>query len=48
MIPPSLPTAGTMRDSIDIYGGTPSANANANENAWNRTRSFLTDSLPTQ
>jgi len=48
MIPPYLPTAGTMRDSIDIYGGTPSANANANENAWNRTRSFLTDSLPTQ
>jgi len=45
MMPPYLPTAGTMRDSTDIYGGSPAANAHANEISWNRTRSFLTTSL---
>jgi len=45
MIPPYLPTAGTIRDSTDVYGGSPTANAHANETAWNRTRSFLSDSL---
>jgi nucleolar protein 56 len=45
MIPPYLPTAGTTRDSTDIYGGSPAANARADEIAWNRTLSFLSRSL---
>lgn len=42
--PPYLPTAGTMRDPVDVYGGTPAANARANAAAWERTRSLLTSS----
>lgn len=42
---PYLPTAGTIRNSTDIYGGSPTTNAHANETAWNRTQSFLNSSL---
>jgi dienelactone hydrolase len=48
MVPPYLPTAGMMRDSTNIYGGSPAANARANESAWNRTRAFLSRVLSDQ
>ncbi|WP_336338305.1 acyl-CoA thioester hydrolase/BAAT C-terminal domain-containing protein [Haloarcula brevis] len=47
MRPPYLPTAGTTRDRTDVYGGSPAANARANETAWRRTRAFLSRALQT-
>lgn len=45
IMPPYLPTAGTMRDATHIFGGTPAANARANTVAWRRTKAFLARSL---
>ncbi|EJN57302.1 acyl-CoA thioester hydrolase/BAAT C-terminal domain-containing protein [Halogranum rubrum] len=45
LFPPYLPTAGTMRSTYNVYGGSPAANAHANSDAWARTRSFLANSL---
>lgn len=42
---PYLPTAGTRRDSYNVYGGSQESNAQANADAWHETVAFLANAF---